>query len=74
MGDYFADVEEWVRDHDARIHLGKWCEDLDHRDVADMHGERFERFRQVRTQLDPHGCFANPFTERVLDSARANDT
>ncbi len=66
VGDFFADVEEWVRDNDARIHLGKWCEDLDARDLARMHGERFERFQQVRRRLDPQGRFSNPFVDRVL--------
>ncbi len=69
VGDYFADVEEWVSGHDARIHLGKWCEDLDADDVARMHGDRFERFRDVRDRLDPDRRFANPFTERVLGAS-----
>ena len=66
VGNYFADVEAWVRDNDARIHLGKWCEDLDVGDLKRMHGDRFERFRAVRRRLDPDGRFANPFVDRVL--------
>ena len=69
VGDYFADVEEWVSGHDARIHLGKWCEDLDADDVARMHGDRFERFRDIRDRLDPDRRFSNPFTERVLGAS-----
>ncbi len=73
VGDYFADVEDWVRHNDARIHLGKWCEDLDAGDLSRMHGERFDRFRAVRRRLDPDGRFTNPFVDRVLghvDDAR----
>ena len=55
-----------MRDHDARIHLGKWCEDLGADDLRRMHGERFDRFRAVRRQLDPTGRFANDFVDRVL--------
>ncbi len=66
VGDYFHDVEEWVRTHDARVHLGKWCEGRDADDLRRMHGERFDRFQAVRRQLDPAGTFANPYTDRVL--------
>jgi FAD/FMN-containing dehydrogenase len=66
VGDYFADVEEWVRSSDARIHLGKWCEDLDASDVARMHDTRFGQFQTVRRRLDPDGRFSNPFVDRVL--------
>lgn len=69
VGDYFADVEQWVRDNDARIHLGKWCEDIDVDDTGRMHGGRFDRFRAVRRRLDPDGRFSNPFVDRVLGPA-----
>jgi hypothetical protein len=55
VGDYFADVEEWVRRTDARVHLGKWCEDLDADDLWRMRPDRFDRFRAGRRQLDPEG-------------------
>lgn len=70
VGDYFDDVEDWVRRADARIHLGKWCETLDAADIATMHGERFERFQMVRSATDPDGTFVNPFTRRVLGPVR----
>lgn len=63
---YFAAVEDLVRDGDARIHLGKWCETLDASDVARMHGERFDRFQAVRHRVDPDGKFVNPFVERLI--------
>jgi FAD/FMN-containing dehydrogenase len=68
VGDYFADVEEWARNTDARIHLGKWCEDLDANDISRAYGTRFEQFRAVRRRLDPDGRFSNPFVDRVLGS------
>ncbi len=55
VGDYFADVEEWVRRTDARVHLGKWCEDLDADDLRRMHPDCFDRFQAGRRQLDPEG-------------------
>lgn len=66
VDDHFADVEAWTRTNDARIHLGKWCEGLDHNDLARMHGPRFDRFQQARAKADPDGVFANPFTDRML--------
>lgn len=66
VGDYFTEVEQWVRATDARVHLGKWCETLTAADVARMHGERFDRFQAVRAAADPRGVFVNRFAERVL--------
>lgn len=66
VGDYFADVEEWVRGSDSRVHLGKWCEGLDSDDIRHMHGDRFDRFQAARRRLDPAGRFSNPFVDRVL--------
>lgn len=69
VGDYFDAVEGWMRTEagsHARLHLGKWCERLDASDLARLHGERFERFRQARAVADPDGRFINPFTERML--------
>jgi FAD/FMN-containing dehydrogenase len=66
VGAYFEDVEEWMRRNDARVHLGKWCEDLDADDLRHMHGDRFERFQAVRRRLDPEATFANPYVDRVL--------
>ncbi|MEM9748884.1 MAG: FAD-binding protein [Actinomycetota bacterium] len=66
VGEYFADVEQWIRGTDARVHLGKWCEGLDVHDLRRMHGERVDRLDDVRRRLDPAGRFANPFVDRVL--------
>jgi len=71
---YFDQVERWVadpaRDHRVRIHLGKWCERLDHDDIAAMHGDRFAEFQAIRRAADPDGRFVNPFTERTLGPVR----
>jgi L-gulonolactone oxidase len=66
VGRYFDAVEDWLRTTDGRIHLGKWCEHLDVRDLTAMHGERLAAFQRVRADLDPHGRFVNPFVERLL--------
>ena len=66
VGDYFTEIERWVRTADARIHLGKWCEHLDATDLARMHGPRFDQFQAIRAQADPDRRFVNPFVERVL--------
>jgi len=68
VGDYFDAIESWMRadGHEARTHLGKWCEHLDATDLARMHGERFEQFRRIRGRADPEGKFVNPFTERMF--------
>ncbi len=72
VDEYFELVEQWVRGGDSpgatniRVHLGKWCESFDVRDLAAMHGDRFKRFAEVRNQADPRGRFINPFIERVL--------
>ena len=66
VGEYFEEIERWVRTIDGRVHLGKWCETLDVSDIARMHGERFDRFRAVRAKADPGGKFVNAFLERVL--------
>ncbi|MEM9563378.1 MAG: D-arabinono-1,4-lactone oxidase [Actinomycetota bacterium] len=63
---YFGDVEDWVRETDARIHLGKWCETIDAIDLARMHGERFKQFQAVREFTDPQGKLSNHFADRVL--------
>ena len=68
VGDYFADVEEWVRRSDARVHLGKWCEDLDAADIARMHGDG-STVPAGSQPARPDGRFANPFTDRVLGPA-----
>lgn len=67
---YFDAIEDWLRTADGRVHLGKWCETLDADDVARMHGDRFDRFQEVRRAADPEGRFVNPFTERVLGPVR----
>ncbi len=68
VGDYFDAIETWMRadGHEARTHLGKWCERLDATDLARMHGDRFEQFRRIRGWADPQGRFVNPFTERMF--------
>jgi FAD/FMN-containing dehydrogenase len=63
---YYAAAEELVKSIGARPHLGKYCENLDGRDLERLHGEHFNRFRQLVAQHDPDGRFANDFTRRMF--------
>jgi len=65
---YYAAAEELVKNIGARPHLGKYCENIDSRDLKRLHGEHFTRFRQLVAQHDPAGKFANDFTRRLFAS------
>jgi L-gulono-1,4-lactone dehydrogenase len=61
---YFHAVEEIMDDLDGRPHWGKR-----HFQTAATLRPRYpdwDRFRAVRARLDPHGRFANDYTDRVL--------
>jgi 2,4-dienoyl-CoA reductase-like NADH-dependent reductase (Old Yellow Enzyme family)/FAD/FMN-containing dehydrogenase len=63
---YYRAAEDYMREIDARPHLGKWCETWAHPDLARVHGEAFDRFRDLRRRHDPEGRFRNAFTDRVF--------
>ncbi len=52
--------------YDTRPHLGKFCTLFHKEDMERLHGENFERFRQVCQQQDPARKFANTFTRRLF--------
>jgi L-gulono-1,4-lactone dehydrogenase len=63
---YFRAVEAIMDELGGRPHWGKR-----HFQTADTLRTRYpewERFQAVRTRLDPHGRFANAWTDRVLGS------
>ena len=63
---YFRAVEAIMDELDGRPHWGKR-----HFQTADTLRTRYpewERFQAVRARLDPHGRFANAWTDRVLGS------
>lgn len=64
--EYYRAAEDYMREIDARPHLGKWCETWGHRELARVHGEAFDRFRALRHRHDPEGRFKNVFTDRVF--------
>ncbi|MEM7093094.1 MAG: D-arabinono-1,4-lactone oxidase [Actinomycetota bacterium] len=66
VAEYFAAIEQYMREIGGKPHLGKWCETLTDADMRAMHGAAFEQFQQLRKLHDPNGRFANRFTERVL--------
>lgn len=61
---YFAAVEGIMAEVDGRPHWGK----LHNLDAERLRGlyPRFDDFRAVRARIDPHGTFANPYTDRVF--------
>jgi len=61
---YFAAVEAIMAGVDGRPHWGK-LHNLDADRLSQLY-PRFEDFRAVRVRVDPHGTFANAYTDRVL--------
>src|ERR1044072_1802822 len=52
--------------YDTRPHLGKFCTIFHKEDMERLHGEYFDKFRQVCEQQDPNRKFANSFTRRLF--------
>ncbi len=61
---YFQGVERIMDDYGGRPHWGK-LHFQDHTTLAPRYPE-WDEFSKVRNELDPEGCFANPYTDRVL--------
>ena len=61
---FFKDVENILRQYDARPHWGK----VHHRDAQELSDlyPRFSEFLAMRDRLDPQRTFANRYTERVF--------
>ena len=62
--DYFAAVEAILRKYEGRPHWGK-IHNLDASDISSLYPE-YQRFIEVRNQLDPEGVFTNDYLRRVL--------
>jgi len=61
---YFEDVETLMREFDGRPHWGKlhfqtW-------ETLRPLYPQWDEFQELRARLDPEGCFANPYLDRVL--------
>jgi hypothetical protein len=52
--------------YDTRPHLGKFCTLFHKEDMERLHGEHFDKFRQVCARQDPGRKFANSFTRRLF--------
>lgn len=61
---FFRDVENILRNYDARPHWGK----VHHRDAEELASlySRFNEFLSMRDRLDPQRTFANRYTDRVF--------
>jgi FAD-linked oxidoreductase len=62
--EYFADVEAILRKYEGRPHWGK-IHNLDASDISSLYPE-YQRFIEVRNQLDPESVFTNDYLRRVL--------
>jgi L-gulono-1,4-lactone dehydrogenase len=62
--EYFQTVEEIMSSYGGRPHWGK----RHFQTAATLRGlyPRWDDFQRVRARLDPHGRFANAYTDRVL--------
>lgn len=61
---YFSDVEGIFRQVDARPHWGK-IHQYKYADFLRL-TPQFQRFCEIRDQLDPEGRFLNPFLKRIF--------
>lgn len=61
---YFAEVFRALGPFSPRVHWGK-AFDLQPRQVAEMY-PRFEDFKRVRAEMDPHGVFLTELYEQTF--------
>jgi FAD/FMN-containing dehydrogenase len=62
----FQRFEPIMRALGGRPHWGK-CFSLTREDARAMYPDSFDRFREIRKELDPHGVFANDHLRRLFD-------
>ena len=62
--EYFSAVEAILRKYEGRPHWGK-IHNLNANDISSLYPE-YQRFIEVRNQLDPEGVFTNDYLRRVL--------
>lgn len=61
----YAEAGRIFAAHEGQPHLGKKT-GMGADDLARLHGQRFDRFREVRREQDPQGKFLNSFARRLL--------
>ena len=61
---YFEGVETLMREFDGRPHWGKLH--FQTRETLRPLYPQWDEFQEIRARLDPKGCFANPYLDRVL--------
>jgi L-gulonolactone oxidase len=69
---YFRAVEAIMNDYEGRPHWGKR-----HFQTAETLAPRYpdwDRFQEIRAELDPQGLFANAYTDRVLGALSTKTT
>lgn len=63
---FYGVAEDMIREIGGRPHLGKFTEKLDKAHLANIYGEHFTRFLELRDKHDPDRRFINPFTRRLF--------
>jgi hypothetical protein len=63
---YFAAVEDLMKQIGARPHLGKFCKNFHKSDLAKVHQAHFEKFLHLVKKHDPEHKFTNEFTRRLF--------
>lgn len=59
-------AEQLAQSLGARPHLGKYCGTVDRRYLAQVYGDRFNRFCQLVAEHDPNDKFVNAFTHKLF--------
>jgi hypothetical protein len=63
---YYAAVEDAMKQIEARPHPGKHCQSFHKEDMLRLHGSHFTRYIELVDQHDPESKFANVFTRRLF--------
>lgn len=64
---FYKEFEEALRPYNGRPHWGK-VNFLDDEQALNLYGTNFQKFIEVKKQLDPEGVFSNPFTNRLFET------
>ena len=63
----YAAADIVIKDIKARPHLGKFGLNFTKPYMAELYGENFEKFLQLKDQYDPEKKFSNEFTRRLFE-------
>ena len=61
---FYSNVEEYIRQIDARPHMGKYCKSFNKEDFTRLYGKDFSTFKKLIEVHDPDGKFQNRFVTK----------